>query len=69
MQKVFGIFGVGWGGDMVPLLQVSVHIHLFRGGDDPGVIVCVGSTGTGKSSTIARVTGAEVKSGAGKDHT
>jgi len=44
-------------------------IHLFRGGDDPGVIVCVGSTGTGKSSTIARVTGAEVKSGAGKDHT
>merc|ERR1712227_1067734 len=38
-----------------------------RGGDDPGVIVCVGSTGTGKSSTIARVTGAEVKSGAGPD--
>jgi len=30
-------------------------------------IVCVGSTGTGKSSTISRVTGADVRTGAGAE--
>ena len=30
-------------------------------------MVVVGSTGTGKSSTIARVTGAEVRAGAGPE--
>ena len=30
-------------------------------------MVVVGSTGTGKSSTIARVTGAEVRAGAGSE--
>mgnify|MGYP001386451494 FL=1 len=34
---------------------------------DDSCVVVVGSTGTGKSSTIARVTGAEVRAGAGPE--
>jgi predicted GTPase len=36
-------------------------------GETRSCVICVGSTGTGKSSTISKVTGRTVAAGNGKD--